>query len=53
MQASLHGKESALVFTSCFVANDATLATIGSQLPGCVYFSDASNHSSMIEVGLL
>ncbi|EIW82540.1 5-aminolevulinate synthase [Coniophora puteana RWD-64-598 SS2] len=47
--ASLHRKESALVFSSCYVANDATLSTLGSKLPGCVYFSDASNHASMIQ----
>ncbi|KAL7415763.1 pyridoxal phosphate-dependent transferase [Mrakia frigida] len=47
--ASLHRKPAALVFSSCYVANDATLATLGSKLPGCVYFSDASNHASMIE----
>ncbi|GAM85290.1 hypothetical protein ANO11243_032940 [Dothideomycetidae sp. 11243] len=47
--AKLHGKEAALVFTSCFVANDATLSTLCSQLPGCTILSDASNHASMIE----
>lgn len=47
--ASLHRKESALVFSSCYVANDATLSTLGSKLPGCVYFSDSSNHASMIQ----
>lgn len=47
--ASLHRKPAALVFSSCYVANDSTLATLGSKLPGCVYFSDASNHASMIE----
>jgi len=47
--ASLHRKDSALVFSSCYVANDACLATIGSKLPGCVIFSDASNHASMIQ----
>ncbi|KAJ3137931.1 mitochondrial 5-aminolevulinate synthase [Physocladia obscura] len=46
--ASLHKKEAALVFSSCFVANDATLSTLGSKMPGCVVFSDASNHASMI-----
>lgn len=47
--AKLHGKEAALVFTSCFVANDATLSTICSKLPGCTILSDAANHASMIE----
>ncbi|ODN98384.1 5-aminolevulinic acid synthase [Cryptococcus wingfieldii CBS 7118] len=46
--ASLHRKSAALVFSSCYVANDACLATLGSKLPGCVIFSDASNHASMI-----
>lgn len=46
--ADLHKKEAALVFTSCYVANDATLSTLGKMLPNCVYFSDASNHNSMI-----
>ncbi|KAJ3195819.1 mitochondrial 5-aminolevulinate synthase [Irineochytrium annulatum] len=47
--ASLHSKDSALVFSSCFVANDATLSTLASKLPGCVIFSDSSNHASMIQ----
>ncbi|EAU84539.1 5-aminolevulinate synthase [Coprinopsis cinerea okayama7 len=47
--ANLHRKEAALVFSSCYVANDATLATLGSKLPGCVYFSDSMNHASMIQ----
>lgn len=47
--ASLHRKEAALVFSSCYVANDATLATLGSKLPNCVIFSDSSNHASMIQ----
>jgi 5-aminolevulinate synthase len=47
--AKLHAKESALVFSSCYVANDATLATLGSKLPGCVILSDAQNHASMIQ----
>lgn len=46
--ASLHKKEAALVFSSCYVANDAVLSLLGSKLPGCVYFSDESNHNSMI-----
>ena len=47
--ADLHAKESALVFTSCYVANDATLATLGSKLPNCVILSDSMNHASMIQ----
>lgn len=47
--ASLHDKEAALVFTSCYVANDTTLFTLARQLPGCEIFSDAGNHASMIQ----
>ncbi|TFK76162.1 5-aminolevulinate synthase [Pluteus cervinus] len=47
--AALHRKPAALVFSSCYVANDATLATLGSKLPGCIYFSDRMNHASMIQ----
>lgn len=46
--AKLHQKEAALIFTSCFVANDSTLFTLGKLLPGCHIFSDAGNHASMI-----
>lgn len=44
----LHGKESALLFTSAFVANDATLSTLQGLLPGVIIFSDEKNHASMI-----
>ncbi|EXX70225.1 5-aminolevulinate synthase [Rhizophagus irregularis DAOM 197198w] len=47
--ADLHHKPAALVFSSCYVANDATLSTLASKLPGCVIFSDSSNHASMIQ----
>jgi 5-aminolevulinate synthase len=46
--ADLHGKEAALVFTSAFVANDTTLATLQKLLAGVVVLSDAKNHASMI-----
>jgi 5-aminolevulinate synthase len=46
--AELHGKEAALVFTSGYVSNEATLSTLGAMLPNCVMFSDAQNHASMI-----
>jgi 5-aminolevulinate synthase len=47
--ADLHGKEAALTFTSGFVSNDTTLATMAKLLPGVIVFSDALNHASMIE----
>ncbi|KAL1411051.1 mitochondrial 5-aminolevulinate synthase [Vanrija albida] len=47
--AGLHRKDAALVFSSCYVANDACLATLGAKLPGCVIFSDNLNHASMIQ----
>ncbi|XP_028669219.1 5-aminolevulinate synthase, erythroid-specific, mitochondrial-like isoform X1 [Erpetoichthys calabaricus] len=47
--ADLHHKDGALVFSSCFVANDSTLFTLAKMLPGCEIYSDAGNHASMIQ----
>uniref|UniRef100_A0A8C5R6X2 5-aminolevulinate synthase n=1 Tax=Leptobrachium leishanense TaxID=445787 RepID=A0A8C5R6X2_9ANUR len=47
--ADLHGKDAALLFSSCFVANDSTLFTLAKMLPGCEIYSDAGNHASMIQ----
>ena len=46
--ASLHGKEAALLFSSGYMSNEATLSTLAKLLPGCVIFSDALNHASPI-----
>jgi 5-aminolevulinate synthase len=47
--ADLHGKGAALLFTSAYVANDATLATLARLIPGLVIFSDELNHASLIQ----
>lgn len=46
--ADLHGKQGALLFTSGYVSNDATLSTLAKILPGCIVYSDELNHASMI-----
>lgn len=46
--ADLHHKEKALVFTSGYVANDATLASMPHIMPEIVFFSDEMNHASII-----
>ncbi|WP_417463549.1 5-aminolevulinate synthase [Kordiimonas sp.] len=47
--ADLHGKETALLFTSGYISNEATLSTVAKLLPGCIVFSDSMNHASMIQ----
>ncbi|MEM9709086.1 MAG: 5-aminolevulinate synthase [Pseudomonadota bacterium] len=47
--ADLHRKESSLLFTSAYIANDATLSTLTKLFPGLIIYSDALNHASMIQ----
>ena len=47
--AEWYRKEAGLLLTSCYVANDTALKTLGNLLPNCEIFSDQGNHASMIE----
>lgn len=50
--ADMHGTEAALVFSSCYVANETTLSTMSKHLPNATMLSDALNHASMIQVSM-
>tara|TARA_B100001123_G_scaffold439559_1_gene576679 strand:+ start:3722 stop:4933 length:1212 start_codon:yes stop_codon:yes gene_type:complete len=47
--ADLHGKEAALLFTSGYISNEATIGTLGALMPDCIIFSDSHNHASIIQ----
>jgi 5-aminolevulinate synthase len=47
--ADLHNKESALVFTSGYISNDASISSLAKIRPILVIFSDPRNHASIIE----
>ena len=47
--ALLHKKESALIFTSAYNANQTTLETMGKIIPDMLFISDEQNHSSIIQ----
>jgi 5-aminolevulinate synthase len=47
--ASLHSKESALLYSSAYVANEWTLISLKQIIPDIVFLSDSNNHASLIQ----
>ena len=46
--SNIHKKDSALLFTSGYVANQSAISVLGSKLKDCIIFSDEKNHASII-----
>ena len=47
--SKLHKKETALLYTSAYVANEWTLVALKQIIPDIVFLSDSANHASLIQ----